>query len=260
MVDHPETAVHVGGDGLAHQPGGFFHQFGYDLLEGVGIHTQTCGLGLREKQRGAQHQAGGGAAGTGGGGHVADLDAGLFGLLRDLSDAPGVADGTQSGGAAHGDDIALVPLVGQHLAALTHLGVDVLVAVCVHKFHLRAENIVQHQVALVVCDAPLFQDQGAAHTKAGGAGGGEHGMVGLGAASGEHGVTALLLRVRQQMFQLADLIAAQSDAAQVIPLDPDVLIVEAADVFQPVKGRGVHAQLDVGKDVPVAHVRSFSSK
>ena len=25
---HPETAVHVCGDGLAHQPGGFFHQFG----------------------------------------------------------------------------------------------------------------------------------------------------------------------------------------------------------------------------------------
>ena len=156
MVDHPETAVHVGGDGLAHQPGGFFHQFGYDLLEGVGIHTKTCSLGLREKQRGAQHQTGGGTAGAGGRGHMADLNAGLLGLLRDLPDAPGVADGTQGGGAAHGDDIALVPLVGQHLAALAHLSVDVLIAVCVHKFHLRAENIVQHQVALVVCDAPLL--------------------------------------------------------------------------------------------------------
>ena len=260
MVDHPETAVHVCGDGLAHQPDGFFHQFGYDLLKGVGIHAQTCGLGLREKQGGTQHQTGGGAAGAGGGGHVADLNAGLLGLLRHLSDAFGIADGTQGGGAAHGDDVALAAVGGQNLTALAHLGVDVLVAVGVHEFHLGTEDVVQHQVAFVVRNAPFFQDQGALHAQVSGAGGGEHGMVGLGTAGGEHGVAALLLGVRQQVFQLADLVAAQSDAAQVIPLDPDALIVDAADVFQPVKGRGVHAQFDVGKGVPVAHVRSFSSK
>ena len=180
MVDYPETAVHVCGDGLAHQPGGFFHQFGYDLLKGVGIHTQTCCLGLREKQGGAQHQTGGGAAGAGGGGHMADLDSGLLGLLRQFPDALGVADGAQCRGAAHGDDIALVSLAGQHLAALTHLGVDVLIAVRVHKFHLCAKNIVQHQIALAVRDTPLFQDQDTAQPQTGGAGGGEHGMVGVG--------------------------------------------------------------------------------
>ena len=191
---------------------------------------------------------------------MADLNAGLLGLLRHLSDAFGIADGTQGGGAAHGDDVALAAVGGQNLTALAHLGVDVLVAVGVHEFHLGTEDVVQHQVAFVVRDAPFFQDQGALHAQASGAGGGEHGMVGLGAAGGEHGVAALLLGVRQQVFQLADLVAAQGHAAQVIPLDPDVLIVDAADVFQPVKGRGVHAQFDVGKGVPVAHVRSFSSK
>ena len=253
MVDHPETAVHVCGDGLAHQPGGFFHQFGYDLLKGVGIHAQTCGLGLREKQGGTQHQTGGGAAGAGGGGHMADLDSGLLGLLRQFPDALGVADGAQCRGAAHGDDIALVSLVGQHLAALTHLGVDVLIAVGVHKFHLRAENIVQHQIALAVRDTPLFQDQDTAQPQTGGAGGGEHGMIGLGPAGGEHGVAALLLGVRQQIFQLADLVAAQSDAAQVIPLDPDALVVDPADIFQPVKGRRIHAQPELRQIIPMTH-------
>ena len=105
----------------------------------------------------------------------------------------------------------------------------------------------------MIRDAPLFQDQGAAHPQTGGAGGGEHGVVGLGAAGGEHGVTALLLGVRQQIFQLTDLVAAQRHAAQVIPLDPDALIIKTADVLQPVKGRGIYAQFDFGKGVPVAH-------
>ena len=253
MVDHPETAVHVYGAGLAHQPGGFFHQFGYDLLKGVGIHAQTCGLGLREKQGGTQHQTGGGAAGAGGGGHMADLDSGLLGLLRQFPDALGVADGAQCRGAAHGDDIALVSLVGQHLAALTHFGIDVLVTVGVHEFHLGTEDVVQHQVAFVVRDAPFFQDQGALHAQASGAGGGEHGMVGLGAAGGEHGVAALLLGVRQQVFQLADLVAAQGHAAQVIPLDPDALVVDPADIFQPVKGRRIHAQPELRQIIPMTH-------
>ena len=113
------------------------------------------------------------------------------------------------------------PLAASASQRLPHLGVDVLVAVGVHELHLGAEDVVQHQVALVVRDTPLLQDQGAAHPQAGGAGGGEHGVVGLGAAGGEHGVTALLLGVRQQIFQLTDLVAAQRHAAQVIPLDPD---------------------------------------
>ena len=145
--------------------------------------------------------------------------------------------------------------VGQHLAALTHLGVDVLVAVGVHKFHLRAENIVQHQIALAVRDTPLFQDQDTAQPQTGGAGGGEHGMIGLGPAGGEHGVAALLLGVRQQIFQLADLVAAQSDAAQVIPLDPDALVVDPADIFQPVKGRRIHAQPELRQIIPMTHTR-----
>ena len=184
---------------------------------------------------------------------MADLDSGLLGLLRQFPDTLGIADGAQCRGAAHGDDIALVSLVGQHLAALTHLGVDVLIAVGVHKFHLRAENIVQHQIALAVRDTPLFQDQDTAHPQPGGAGGGEHGVVGLSPAGGEHGVAALLLGVRQQIFQLADLVAAQSDAAQVIPLDPDALVVDPADIFQPVKGRRIHAQPELRQIIPMTH-------
>ena len=75
----------------------------------------------------------------------------------------------------------------------------------------------------------------------------------LGPAGGEHGVAALLLGVRQQIFQLADLVAAQSDTAQVIPLDPDVFAVNAADIFQPVKGRRIHAQPELRQIIPMTH-------
>ena len=78
-------------------------------------------------------------------------------------------------------------------------------------------------------------------------------MVGLSAAGGEHGVAALLLSVCQQVFQLADLVAAQRDATQVVPLDPDVLVVDPADILQPVERRGIYAQFDFGKGVPVGH-------
>ena len=253
MVDHPETAVHIRGGAPADEAGGFLYQLGHDVLKGIGIHAQTCGLGLREKQGGTQHQTGGGAAGASGGGHMADLDSGLLGLLRQFPDALGVADGAQCRGAAHGDDVALAAVGGQNLTALAHLGVDVLVAVGVHEFHLGTEDVVQYQVAFVVRDAPFFQDQGALHAQASGAGGGEHGMIGLGPAGGEHGVAALLLGVRQQIFQLADLVAAQGHAAQVIPLDPDVLIVDAADIFQPVKGRRIHAQPELRQIIPMTH-------
>ena len=260
MVDHAEAAVHVGGNGLADEGGGFFYQLRHNVLKGIGVHAQTGGLGLRQEQGSAQHQTGGGAAGTGGRGHMADLDSGLFCLLCHFPDALGVAHSAQRGGAADRDDVALVSLGSQHLAALTHLRVDVLIAVGVHEFHLRVENVVQNQVALVIRDAPLFQDQGAAHPQTGGAGGGEHGVVGLSAAGGEHGVAALLLSVCQQVFQLADLVAAQRDATQVVPLDPDVLVVDPADILQPVERRGIYAQFDFGKGVPVAHGRLFSSK
>ena len=253
MVDHAEAAVHIRGGAPADEAGGFLYQLGHDVLKGIGVHAQAGGLGVRQEQRGTQHQAGGGAAGAGGGGHVADLNAGRLGLLRHLSDAFGIADGTQGGGAAHGDDVALAAVGGQNLTALAHLGVDVLVTVGVHEFHLGTEDVVQYQVAFVVRDAPLFQDQDTAQPQTGGAGGGEHGMIGLGPAGGEHGVAALLLGVRQQIFQLADLVAAQSDAAQVIPLDPDALVVDPADIFQPVKGRRIHAQPELRQIIPMTH-------
>ena len=62
-------------------------------------------------------------------------------------------------------------------------------------------------------------------------------MVGLGAAGGQHRVAAPALGVRQQKFQLADLVASQGHAAKVVPLDR-VLLETDSPYMAPVPVRG----------------------
>lgn len=61
-------------------------------------------------------------------------------------------------------------------------------------------------------------------------------MVGLCAAGGEHYLRALALGVRQQELKLANLVAAQTDAGQVIALDVHVGVQQTADVLQLLDG------------------------
>lgn len=72
-------------------------------------------------------------------------------------------------------------------------------------------------------------------------------MVGLCAAGGEHHLRALALGVRQQELQLANLVAAQTDAGQVIALDVHVGVQQTADVLQLLDGGGQHRQQNTGE-------------
>lgn len=72
-------------------------------------------------------------------------------------------------------------------------------------------------------------------------------MVGLCAAGGEHHLRALALGVRQQELQLANLVAARTDAGQVIALDVHVGVQQTADVLQLLDGGGQHRQRNTGE-------------
>ena len=175
------------------------------------------------------------------------------GLDGELPDAAGIAQGAQSRGAAHRDVAALVARLLQRRSDPVHLGVDVVIGVGVQQTHLRAEDVVQHQVAPVLRDAPPLQQQDALHPQPCSAGGGEGRVVGLGAAGGEHRVAPLVQSLRQQEFQLADLVAPQGHAAQVVPLDPDAAAVLLAQFIQPVERRGIDAQRDSGQILNALH-------
>ena len=109
------------------------------------------------------------------------------------------------------------------------------------KFKLPFDEQLPHQVvedlvALPLRHAPLFQHQDAVHPQPQGAGGGQHGVVALGLPRGHHQVKAHVFRIPEQVFELADLVAAQRHAAQVVPLDPHIGPQLPAHVGQAVHG------------------------
>ena len=73
------------------------------------------------------------------------------------------------------------------------------------------------------------------HTVFGGHGSGQTAVVGLGAAQGQQHGAALILRILQQIFQLAQFIAANTQIGQVITLDVELhtqILRNAGKVFQ----------------------------
>ena len=60
-------------------------------------------------------------------------------------------------------------------------------------------------------------------------------MIALGLAGGHDQIVTLGLCIMKQVFQFPDLIAAQSNTAQVIPLDPNIGPQFPADVRQTVQ-------------------------
>ena len=174
-----------------------------------------------KKQPGSQQQPGGRAARRPVAQAVASQPhARSHSLDGDLSGATHVAHGAEGRGGAHGNIAALVPRLLQRAADPVHLHRS-RHRIHVQQTHLGAEELVQHQIAPVLRDAPALQQQDALHPEPRGAGGGEGRVVGLGAAGGEYRVAPLVQGLRQNEFQLADLAAAQGHAAQVIALDPN---------------------------------------
>ena len=252
MVDHLKI-IFAANQFTLQKGGGLSGQSRNNLLKGIVIHAHAGDFHAGLVQFGTQQQSGSGSAGTGGGHDVTDFDAGSLGLLREFPDAVHIAQRAQCVGAAAGNEVGLVSLFGQLVCNYLHFSVNIVIAVSVHEADIGTVDLVQNQVALAVRDAPLFEDEDALHAQPCGAGSGQHGMIGLGAAGGEHGVAALSLSLCQQILQLADLIAAKGHTAQVIPLDPDVLSVFGADLFQLIKRRGIDSQRKSGQRQNVLH-------
>ena len=93
----------------------------------------------------------------------------------------------------------------------------------------------------------FIQHQNALHTQLSSAGGGEHGVVGLGATGGENNIRPLVPGIRQKKLQLTDLVAAQGHAGHVVPLDVIILPNFPTQVFQLVQGRGQLSKGNAGE-------------
>ena len=171
---------------------------------------------------------------------VVEVHTGVGDLLHTVH----VAQRADGVGAAAGD---LVILLAAGLTHAIHLGVDVIVAVGVHEADVGVHKVLQQLVALALGDAALLQNEDGRHAQLLGARRRQHGVVGLGTAGGEHDLRALPLGVRQQELQLTHLVAAETDAGQVVTLHVDVGVQQAADVLQLLDGGGQHRQRDTGE-------------
>ena len=105
-----------------------------------------------------------------------------------------------------------------------------------HDVHLRAEDAIQQHVRAHVVFIRLhigIQVENRLHAEAAAGRRSLHGVVGLRRAVGEHRVAALLPRVAQQIFQLADLVAAEkAHAGKIVALDIEI---HAQPLAQPVE-------------------------
>ena len=72
-------------------------------------------------------------------------------------------------------------------------------------------------------------------------------MVGLRAAGSKDNLGTFVFGIGQQELQLAYLVAAQTNAGQVVALDPHIGAKNTADVVQSVHGGGQKAQRNTGK-------------
>ena len=125
-----------------------------------------------------------------------------------------------------------------------HLRVDVGVIIGVDKADLRSHQCFEQLIAHTVGHAALLEHQDGLHAQLSRSGGGEHGVVGLGAAGRENDLGTLRLRVGEEEFKLSHLVPAETDPGQIIALDVDVPAEEPADVLHLVNGRWENAERD----------------
>ena len=221
-----------------------------DLVEGVGIDHHADGLRLRHKQPRAQRNARVRAAAALRAAEIVEVHA-AFG---DLLHAADIAQRAEPVRPAAGD---FVIGSAELFAHAVHLGVDVVIVVGIHEADVGVHQILEQLVALALGHAALFQDQDGRHAELFGAGRRQHGVVRLGAAGRKDDLRALPLRVGEQELELAHLVAAEADARQIIALDIDIGVEQAADVLQLLDRRRQRRQTDAGKILQVFHIASL---
>ena len=91
-------------------------------------------------------------------------------------------------------------------------------------------------------NAPFLQHQDAIHAQFQRTGSRQHGVIALRLTGGHDKIISLLFGIVQQVFQLADFVAAQSNATQIVALDPHIGAQLAADILQFIPGRRKETQ------------------
>ena len=229
--------------------GSLLHDVRRDNVKRVAVYHQADGLRLRHEQLRAQRDSGVSAAAALGAADIVEVQP----RVRDLFHAVDVAQRADGVGAAAGNLVVRTP---QLLPDAIHLGVDVVVAVGVHEADVGVHEVFEQLVALALGHAALFEDQYRRHAQLFRAGRREHGVVRLRAAGREDDLRALPLRVGQQEFELAHLVAAETDAGQVVAFYIDVCAENTADVFKLLNGRRQHGQRYPRKIVQAFHIES----
>ena len=233
---------HIGLEQLRRAP----HDPRGDDVKGVGIHHNAHGAGAGHEELCPQSHAGVGTAAALGADQIVKMHSAVGNLL----DAGHIAQSAQGIGAAAGDFI-IGP--AQFLAHTVHFGINVVIAVGVHKAYIGVHQVFQELIALALGDTPLFQNEDRRHAQLFGAGGGQHGVVGLGAAGGKHHLSPLGFGLSQQKLQFANLIAPQTDTGHIIPLDPHIGAQNPADVLQLLNGRGQYGERNSRKIIQTFH-------
>lgn len=129
------------------------------LPEGAVVYAHGVDLGTGQKLGCAQEQPCRRAAGAGGAYQMARPEAQRLRLSSQFPDALNISQRAQRGGAAQGNPESPVSLLLQVQAQLPGLGVNVVIGVCIHKADPGTVEIIQHQVAPALHDAPGLEQQ-----------------------------------------------------------------------------------------------------
>ena len=154
-------------------------------------------------------------------------DAGVFqthflGLCGQLGSAVIVTGHANYAAAADGNEVNLftvgLVLGSEFCGQLVKLQALV-TAVVLLQYHVGAHHTIQQQVGAELTGIVVDAGDGALQAVLSGYGSGEAAVVGLCAAQSQQAGCALIQRVGQQVFQLAQLVAADTQIGQIIALD-----------------------------------------
>ena len=208
----------------------FPHQTRRDFIKRIAVDHHSIDLCLRKIQRGTQSQTGHGPSAALGADQVIEADP----LQTDFPCAVHIAQGTQCIGTAARNLVVRSP---GFLSDPVHLSVDVRIVIRIHQDDLGSHEMFKQLVADPIRHASLFQNQNRLHPQFPCGGSGEHRMVGLRATRREDDFRSLPLGISQQIFQLANLVAAEAEPREIIALHIDAGMQKPADIVEPLDRR-----------------------
>ena len=200
--------------------------------------------------------------------HVAHAEASR--LLVDLDGRPDVAEGTDPGVPAHGDEVMGPDAqageeAGEADGRLERAGPGPLRRQR-EEVHPHAQELVEEEVAGQVHRPGLEVEEVGLQAEKAGRGGSEPGVVRLQAAEGDDLPRPLLPGVRQQVLELAGLVAAEGWTEQVVTLHKDRPAQLGREALEPLQGRrrlaedGSREGVQAGEELGGGHASCRASR